>query len=117
MVAVHLHELRQLLLLDLDVDVRVAVVVEDTEEPVDANVDARRLEELGLVGVDLDASLCQIAGNRRVREDHAAILRATIRDPRDSCVGPRLPRRAPPPPRGAAAPDPPAAAGRARRAR
>ena len=57
MVAVDLDELGQLLLLDLDVDVRVAVVVEDPEEPVDPDVDARRLQERLVVGVDLDPAL------------------------------------------------------------
>ena len=44
-VVVDLDELGQLRLLGLDVDERVAVVVEDAEEPVDADVDARRLQQ------------------------------------------------------------------------
>ncbi len=51
---VHLHELGQLGLLGLDIDERIAVVVEDPEEPVDADVDARRLQERLVVRVDLD---------------------------------------------------------------
>ena len=68
--AVDLDELGQLRLLDLDVDVGIAVVVEDPEEPVDADVDARRLEQRGVVRVDLDAALRDGAGDRRVGEDH-----------------------------------------------
>ena len=60
------YELGQLSLLDLDVDVRVAVVVEDAEEPVDADVDARRLQERLVVRVDLDPPLGEQAGDRRV---------------------------------------------------
>src|SRR5438105_10525708 len=44
-VVVDLDQGGQLLLLPLHVDERVAVVVEDPEEAVDADVDARRLEE------------------------------------------------------------------------
>ena len=67
---VDLDELGQLRLLDLDVDERVAVVVEDAEEPVDADVDARRLQERRVVRVDLDPPLGEQAGDRRVGEDH-----------------------------------------------
>src|SRR5689334_14261045 len=81
MVAVDRHELGQLLLLDLHVDERVAVVVEDPEEVVDADVDARRLQERVVVRVDLDAALREEAGDRRIGEDHGASLRATIPGP------------------------------------
>ena len=70
MVAVDLDELRQLRLLDLHVDVRVPVVVEDPEEPVDADVDARGLEQGGVVGVDLDPALRQQPRDRGVGQDH-----------------------------------------------
>ena len=92
MLAVDLDELGQLRLLDLDVDVRVPVVVEDPEEPVDADVDARGLQERGVVRVDLDAALRDAAGDRRVGEDHERILRATIPGP--SWQSPRI---SPPP--------------------
>src|SRR5262245_66302644 len=55
---IDLDELRELLLRLLDVDVRVARVVEDAEEAVDADVDARRLEKMRVVGVDADAAVC-----------------------------------------------------------
>src|SRR6266480_3463903 len=76
-VVVDLDQLRQLFLGLLDVDKRVARVVEDAEEAVDANVDARRLEEPLVVRVDLDAALLEQAADRPVGEDHAAILRAS----------------------------------------
>ena len=38
---------------------------------VDADIDARGLEERGVVGVDLDSALGEAAGDRRVGEDHA----------------------------------------------
>ena len=56
----------------LDVDERVAVVVEDAEEAVDADVDARRLEQGIVVRIDLDAAFLQAARDRAVGEDHGA---------------------------------------------
>ena len=79
---VDLHELGQLRLLDLDVDERIAVVVEDAEEPIDADVDARRLEERRVVRIDLDLPLGEVAGDRRVGEHHS----------RDCCGFPRRAR-------------------------
>src|SRR3954454_2952520 len=72
--AVDLDELRQILLRLLDVDVRVARVAEDAEVAVDANVDARRLEQGGVVRVDPDAALVEQAPDRSVGENHAPIL-------------------------------------------
>ena len=106
MLAVDLDELGQLLLLDLHVDVRVPVVVEDAEEPVDADVDARRLQERRIVRIDLDSALREAAGDRRVGEDHGAILGATILDPRGNRLGHRLRRAPPPPARAPQAPGP-----------
>ena len=51
---VDLDHLGQVLLLRLDVDVRVARVAEDAEVAVDAHVDARRLQQRRVVGIDLD---------------------------------------------------------------
>ena len=118
MVVVHLDELGQLLLLDLHVDVRVAVVVEDAEEPVDPHVDARGLEE------------------RRRRRDRSRSGPRRDRGKSSRRRGPRGDfrgyhlwtlvaiasdidyRRAPPPPaRAAQAPGPPAPPDRARPAR
>ena len=56
-VVVDLDQLGQLLLRLLDVDERVARVVEDAEVAVDAHVDARRLQQRLVVGVDPDATL------------------------------------------------------------
>src|SRR5438067_8982119 len=74
-VVVDLDQGGQLLLLPLHVDERVAVVVEDAEEAVDADVDARRLEERFVVGVDPDLPLVEQPLDRPVGEDHAPILR------------------------------------------
>src|SRR5581483_6088317 len=65
-----LDELRQLLLRLLAVDERVAAVAEDAEVAVDADVHARRLEERGIVGADLDPALLEQPGDRAVGENH-----------------------------------------------
>jgi hypothetical protein len=67
---VDLDELGELLLWLLDVDVRVARVVEDAEETIDADVDAGRLEQRRVVRLDLDATLVEQAADRAVGEDH-----------------------------------------------
>src|SRR5579862_6938618 len=77
MVALDSDELGQLLLLLLHVDVRVAVVVEDPEEPVDPHVHARRLQKRVVIRVDLDPALRQQAGDGRVGENHVAIVTGT----------------------------------------
>ena len=74
--SVDLDELRQVLLLALDVDVRIARVAEDAEEPVDAHVEARRLHQGGVVGVDRDPARGDQARDRSVGENHGAILPA-----------------------------------------
>ena len=74
LLVVDLDELGQLLLRLLDVDVRIAGVVEDPEEAVDAHVDARGLDQLLVERVDLDAALVEEAANRPVGEDHAVTL-------------------------------------------
>ncbi len=61
-----LDKLGQLLLFLLDVDERVEVVAEDAEVAVDAHVDARRLEQRGVVGIDLDPALGEEARDRAV---------------------------------------------------
>ena len=71
---VDLDELGQVLLRLLDVDERVARVAEDAEVAVDADVDARRLEQRRVVRVDLDAALVEQALDGSVGKDHAAIL-------------------------------------------
>ena len=70
-VAVDLDQLGQLLLRLLDVDERVARVVEDAKEAVDAHVDARRLEQRLVVGVDPDPTLREQPPDRPVGEDHS----------------------------------------------
>src|SRR5918999_4806913 len=65
-----IDQLRQVVLRFLDVDERVARVVEDAEVAVDADVDARRLEERGVVGIDRDAALVEQPLDGAVRENH-----------------------------------------------
>ena len=74
-VAVDLDQLGQVLLRLLDVDVRVTGVVEDAEVAVDADVDARRLEQRLVVGVDPDAPLVDQPPDRPVGENHGADCR------------------------------------------
>ena len=74
LVAVHLDQLGQVLLSLLDVDERIARVAEDAEVAVDAHVDARRLEERFVVGLDADAPFGEQAPDRAVGKDHARIL-------------------------------------------
>ena len=69
---VDLDELGQLLLRLPYVDERVAVVVEDAEVAVDAHVDARRLQQRLVVGVDADPPLVEQPADRPVRENHGA---------------------------------------------
>src|SRR4029453_3571785 len=74
LVAVHLDQLGQILLGFLDVDERIARIAEDAEVAIDAHVDARRLEERFVVGLDADAPFGQQAPDRAVGEDHTRIL-------------------------------------------
>ena len=62
---VDFDELGEVVLLRLHVDERVEVVAEDAEVAVDADVDAGRLEQRGVVRVDLDAALLEEAGDGR----------------------------------------------------
>ena len=66
----HLDELRELLLLGLDVDERVARVPEHAEQAVAADVEARRLHETGVVGVDADPARLDQPPDGAVGEHH-----------------------------------------------
>src|SRR5262249_35547570 len=72
-----LDQLGQLLLRLLDVDERVARVVEDAEEAVDADVDARRLEERLVVGLDPDPVCLEKTPDRSVGEDNGGDSKST----------------------------------------
>src|SRR3990170_4835477 len=74
LVARHLDELGQLLLLRLDVDERIAGVAEDAEVAVDAHIEARWLHELGVERLDPDAAFGDESADRSIGEDHTAIL-------------------------------------------
>src|SRR5438270_5700614 len=53
-----------------DVDERVADVVEDAEVPVEADVDARGLDQRGIVRLEHDAAGRDLLPDRRVAQDH-----------------------------------------------
>src|SRR5437588_2458663 len=53
-----------------DVDERVADVVEDAEVPVEPDVDARGLDQRGIVRLQHDAAGRDLLPDRRVAEDH-----------------------------------------------
>src|SRR5436309_15333720 len=94
---VDLDELRQVLLRLLDVDVRVARVVKDAEEAVDADVDARRLQKRFVVRLDDDPLFLEQSSNRSVGKDHGAILRRRFLEPVSDtgfCQAPIAPKSA-----------------------
>ncbi len=74
-VVLDLDELRETLLLGLHVDERVPRVAEDPEVAIDAHVQARRLHERRLVGVDANAAFVEESADGAIGENHAAILR------------------------------------------
>ena len=65
-----LDQLGQILHALLDVDIGVPRVPEDPEEPVDPDVDARRLDQLLVEGVDSDPPLGEQSADRTVGENH-----------------------------------------------
>ncbi len=69
-VVVDLDELGQLLLGLLDVDVGIPRVVEDAEEAVDADVDARGLQQRLVIRLDEDAPFLEQPSDCAVGEDH-----------------------------------------------
>src|SRR5215210_159805 len=78
---VDLDELRQLLLRRFEVDERLARVVEDAEEAVDAYVNARGLNQRLVVRLDPDSFFLQEAPDRPVGENHARDCKAVVGDP------------------------------------
>ena len=70
LVVLDLDELREALLLRLDVDEGVARVAEHAKQAVDAHVEARRLHERGLVGVDADPARLDQTPDGAVGEHH-----------------------------------------------
>ena len=63
--------LRQLVLALRRIDMRVARVVEHSKQSVEANVDARRLHQSGVVGVDRQRARGDLGADVAVREQHA----------------------------------------------
>jgi hypothetical protein len=71
-VAVGLDQRGQVVLLLRGVDVRVPGVVEDPEEPIQTDVDARGLHERLVVGLDAQPPLGDRSRDVAVREQHGA---------------------------------------------
>src|SRR4051794_10545985 len=63
------------------VDVGVAVVLEDPEEPVEPDVDRRRLQHLRLPGLHHDPALVDLAQDVAVAQQHRRTLPAADRSP------------------------------------
>lgn len=74
LVAVGLDQPGQLRLLDGGVDVGVAVVLEDAEVAVQPHVDARRLDQPGIVRVEPDPAGLDLGLDVTIREQHAGNL-------------------------------------------
>src|SRR5690242_20767704 len=70
----HLHRLRQILHRLAHIDERMPRVVEDAEAPVDAQVDARRLDHRGVERVDQDPPAFDLRADGAVAEYHAAAI-------------------------------------------
>ena len=71
-----LDEAGEVGLLDRRVDVRIAVVLEDPEVPIEPYVEARRLDHLRVVRLELDPPGLEFRANVPVREQHAGTLPA-----------------------------------------
>jgi hypothetical protein len=84
--AVGLDQAGQVRLFHRGVDVRVAVVLEDAEVPVQPDVDAGRLDQLGLVRVELDPPGLDLGPDVTIGEEHAGNLPVPVR-----CLGERSP--------------------------
>ena len=65
-----LHQFGEVLQVLLHVDDARGVVAEDAEEPVDGEVDRRRLDARLVEGVDLDAAVPEGFSDAAVGEDH-----------------------------------------------
>ena len=78
-VAGRLDQPGQVGLLNRRVDVRVPVVLEHTEEPVQADIDARGLDELGRVRVQLHPARLDLRFDVAVGEQHSGNLPRPVR--------------------------------------
>ena len=56
------------------IDVRVAVVLERAEEPVEPDVDARRLDHRGLEGLEGDPAGVELGQDVAVAQQHSGTL-------------------------------------------
>src|SRR5215469_5051112 len=71
---VRLDQSGQVGLLDGGVDVRILVILEDAEVAVQADVNARRLDQIWIVRIEADPSGVQLGPDVAVREQHAGNL-------------------------------------------
>src|SRR5205085_98214 len=76
----HLDKLHQVIGGLLDVDKGPLGVPEDEELAVETDVDARRLDELGVVGDDAQATAFDGFADRAIRQDHRWARDAAMSD-------------------------------------
>src|SRR6516164_3975156 len=77
--ALGLDQPGQVRLLHGGVDVRVAVVLEHPEVPVQPDVDAGRLDQFGIVGVELDPPGLDLGLDVTIGEEHPGNLQVPVR--------------------------------------
>ena len=85
-VVIGLDQPGQVGLLHGRVDVRVAVILEDPEVPVQPDIDAGRLDEFGIVRVELDPSGLDLGLDVTIGEEHPGNLPGPVR-----CLGEHSP--------------------------
>ena len=76
LIRAHLDELREVRLLLRRIDVRVAVILEDAEEAVQAHVDAGGLDHRRVVGVEPHPSGVELGPQVAIGEQHGGRLSA-----------------------------------------
>ena len=88
LLAVGLDQPGQIRLLHRRVDVRVPMVLEDPEVPVQPDIDAGRLDEFGLVRIELDPPGLDLGLDVTIGEEHPGNLPVPVR-----CLGEHSPAR------------------------
>src|SRR5690606_33487071 len=72
LIRLHFDEVREVWLVLRRIDERVLVVVEEAEIPIEAHVDARRLDHLRLVRVEADSAGGKFCSDVAVAEKHGS---------------------------------------------